>query len=142
MSFPEKKFKEWAKKERNEGRLIFGGQEDAARWGYSECDKELTPVLEGLMTATKTNFVQGKKEGYEQAENERKARDAKLRELLEREEKKADFTFEKGGLENPRSMVNQPYERGRFDAIHYLKREIEALLLVEKRRRKREQNYS
>ena len=89
MSFPEKKFKEdFKQKEELMGERLKGVSHRLisasywARWGYLECDKEVTPVLEGLVKATRSNFEQGRKEGYEQAETERKARDAKLREIL------------------------------------------------------------
>ena len=73
VSFPEKKFKEWWSSQMNRKPLAYDPcPEDFARWGYAEANRNADDAE-----------ANGKIIGYDLAVAELKARDAKLREILE-----------------------------------------------------------
>ena len=73
MSFSEKKFKEWWSSQMNRKPLAYDPcPEDFARWGYAEANRNADDAE-----------ANGKVIGYDLAVAELKARDAKLREILE-----------------------------------------------------------
>jgi len=132
VSFPEKKFKEKCSEARND-MIKDEIREWWARWGYSECDEELTPVLEGLMKATKTNFEQGRKEGFEEgfAAANRNADDAEANgkiigydlAVTELKARDANILFEA-------NEILREHERGWFIKIPTRAKRIKALLLL------------
>ena len=75
VSFSEKKFKEWWSSQMNRKPLAYDPcPEDFARWGYAEANRNADDAE-----------ANGKIIGYDLAVAELKARDAKLREVLETE---------------------------------------------------------